>query len=890
MPTKEFNSPATSPSDDAAATRPTRRTPRAGLPPKPPLGPPGTVKLWASLRRLWDSVVPVARPAEVLEAAGPAALPAPEPATEDTNDKDKSLRRGHTHNAQSSQSKPCPTTPRSSSISISRRWRGADRNGTGDIPKDKHFARSASSPPKTSNSRTLATSPPPPNRRLRIRSSSSNAIQTRQSYQHEPPTNSSVISPSSKGAQKSKTTRQFKPAAPQPAVLSRSSSLRDVSSTQTQTGLVVPQKQESQKSTTSDSTASDVPSTIAGGTSLSNFISDTAPKPIEKDNLSVSHNITDMKKGRSKMETIRPTQNRRSSFNPVRAQPTTVAGAALTLSSSPHSSSNETSARRPVQNANDSSPKLSKDNHSRRSSIPKNSKSSATDTRRQWARVSAKSRLLMLSGSRTSQNNQEIAKKNNRNASVRDPRQDMEPSPLPRNKSVSSGLKRSPSSATKLTRRKSATSVTESSARKNYQVDPLNRGDRIKTKDRSAPGNDLVKFKSAVVYGTKSSYGAASSGRSSLSGTSSTRSDAGNPRVNSQATKKSVNRSRALPIQRNKFSDASLEVQTNTNQLCTSLPNIIVNIPPMALTSFLANENTEKNNRMQKPLLSELSDNVSGEIHSVEREVHDVNDEFEADIRETDLSPLIRPSPNDASSLKYIRPASYIRHIMTEKSRTALSAPGSPRGSGLFVGIPMHSPTASPPPSRKLKLTSVESSSSDGFGILHKNQKGQAPTVFPHTSLPCLPKLTSSRLKLPPSVDVTIRDKRFALTRLAARRSSDCIPCKSHDSSFLSSSQHSLIDRWNVEMRLSRLQTLVRQLRERRLSALPDLRLPSTVKQLDGKKKTNVVQAKPKNMGASRGIEAVIRKNLSIQSRPSNASHSSEIEESNDRRGRRIIK
>lgn len=71
-----------------------------------------------------------------------------------------------------------------------------------------------------------------------------------------------------------------------------------------------------------------------------------------------------------------------------------------------------------------------------------------------------------------------------------------------------------------------------------------------------------------------------------------------------------------------------------------------------------------------------------------------MSDVFEEEIREGDLSPVVRPSAGDTDlqDIWRIQLASYTRRMMEDGSRSVLSAPASPRGGGAMILTQVGSP------------------------------------------------------------------------------------------------------------------------------------------------------------------------------------------------------
>lgn len=191
-------------------------------------------------------------------------------------------------------------------------------------------------------------------------------------------------------------------------------------------------------------------------------------------------------------------------------------------------------------------------------------------------------------------------------------------------------------------------------------------------------------------------------------------------------------------------------------------------------------------------------------VASIWKSGDDLNDMFDTEICEADLSPQVRPSEEDISALQVIRPASDIhRELAQNGGRYTVSAPASPcKKKGMFDS-PLSSPPLSP-----LPLSSSKSGTSSTSGTCISHAIGPAPWQPANTESVLHPMnaLTDESDML----DVTYNKGR-SLRALGTR-------C---DNVALKILRRRLTAELSVERRILQLQALVRNLRDSRRVELP---------------------------------------------------------------------
>lgn len=131
----------------------------------------------------------------------------------------------------------------------------------------------------------------------------------------------------------------------------------------------------------------------------------------------------------------------------------------------------------------------------------------------------------------------------------------------------------------------------------------------------------------------------------------------------------------------------SKQKQSTVNQMARSLPT----------RSSSRGMNVEQNRVQQLDPNTGPNDEVTSGSSS--QRGQRLGDLFEEGIRESDLSPVVRPSTgdNDLQDVWRIRLASYTRRMIEDGSRSILSAPPSPKGGGTMILSRIESPVAQGP-------------------------------------------------------------------------------------------------------------------------------------------------------------------------------------------------
>lgn len=766
----------TSTNTSASSSRPSRNPllkSRPRLPAKPPLAPPGsgTVKLWSSLRRLWDTVLP---PHHALHSL-PPALP---PTTNNGRD-------AYTQNASSS-SNQRPATNKLIRSSSGRQHR-----------------LSNSSRPQSSSSEMLSS-------RLRFRSTSSSAPPAR-TVDRPDSHNGEPTSPSSIAVPPSTTTRQFKFPTLPPSSLPRSSSSRSLilarsRSVQMQRDSnTEPSNKETTPKIVSDETTPEEPNVV-----LENHQS------AHKSSSRISNIVTSLKFRKECADADKSLSSKPQPILPP-PPPLTLQSSSTSFSPRPRSTTNENidRPRSPVQNGKQIRSSYSSStmmNRQRRSSLPSSPRQIESNEN-----ITSKNRLrLSATGmyssekdvSETDDNefkspsllkNQSSLKRQNTSRTLRHHSRLRESAQKAMNRTRSISEERGQSETeddSSLSRFRSAI------VREAVRASRLKSSRRLSASKMSNSISDTEsgsRNESNFSVGNKRSTNSRAGKNTSDSHYSSNTSEENKDIQNRDTTSMKVRSRRRIEMntstgKKNEGTEKKdMKEKKIANVVCTLVPSVIVDIPPAPTPTVEDVDCDDK--RHKTTILSELSDMDTSEVDVTDKD--DVEVCFEIDIHETDLSPQVRPSEYDIRTLHNIRPASHIRHLIYDDN-APLSAPGSPLGGGLFVGFPMYSP--SPCSSPHMQQPSS----------VHGADRGQE-----------LPMLTLPENVTSLGSEEIGKVKENSMTR----RASVC--AVNSESSWIGTCRRLHVDKL-VEQRLNNLQNLVTQLRSRQTNKPSALRLFSS--------------------------------------------------------------